>query len=184
MFFLVACRRTRKLNAELANGRLAMMAIIGMPLALQWGIPYVPYHYLVWEHAFILRHFVLASDFGQFMRHDCSSPTMDSIGSCCYVVLCYVISCYVMLFGYVLTCFDKFWEHCRWTKVFPGWPDWFRLGRLGKLHWLSSAWLGPSGVRVGVKWKRSEACPQKIAKAQLSFVGAISAYSEVRSKAS
>ena len=55
-------RRTRKLNAELANGRLAMMAIIGMPLALQLGIPYVPYHYLVWEHAFILIHFVLAID--------------------------------------------------------------------------------------------------------------------------
>ena len=32
MFF--SCRRTRKLNAELANGRLAMMAIIGMLLSL------------------------------------------------------------------------------------------------------------------------------------------------------
>ena len=32
MFF--PCRRTRKLNAELANGRLAMMAIIGMLLSL------------------------------------------------------------------------------------------------------------------------------------------------------
>ena len=109
--------RKKKLSAELANGRLAMMAIIGMLLSRRYSFELVKWYDMMWYDVTIVdMHWIysfLSSCFARFLNSSHESTSTPKIT-----------------------------VHCWWpgdNEVLPGWLDWIRLGWLGQLHGLSSA---------------------------------------------